>query len=192
MITIKKSRSKICLASCALLVMSTGWGGVVSAQEPGSSNVQCGIRSLLLVNDDKEPPCLSESELAHSRAGFVSDNGFVIGFGFERLVSINGELSEQVNVALPELNLGDSLRIIPVARIGDTPMGIGYAGNETQLVDSIQQLSDVMVNVIQNESNDTIIEQLRIINVHVGGIGSASDWEAQRQLLPAIIEQFRP
>lgn len=159
------------------------------AAEPISDVATCHIHFNHQQAAASQMSCATDAELGELRAGYLSGNGLVIGFGFERLIKINGETAEHISVALPALNVGENLRIVPVSRLTNLDeLGIVPA---TQLLGSIRDLNDMMVNVIQNQSDDTLIEHLRVLNVHIDGVGIARNWESQRQLFPALIEQLR-
>ena len=150
--------------------------------------------------------CLPDHELANYRGGFISTEGIVVGFGFERVVSIDGEIQEHVVASLPVLNIGNNIQIIPINRIIDLDnetisrdgliqWAQGLEASYTvspnlQAVGSSEELNRIMTNVIQNQLDNKTIEQIRAVNIELYGLGAIPGIDPQRDINPNLIESL--
>jgi hypothetical protein len=198
------------LARCGLLCIASGWSCHVLAQEEV-------FRCPTAASDDdlalQHLDCMSDEELQTLRGGFMLDDRIVIGFGFERIVRIDGEIQEHVLAGLPALNLTNNIQLVPINRsieaegqrlilqgmaIGDlaSARDISTGGSmsgltpQIQLIPSTAALQELMSNVIQNSVDGKTIEQLRVINIDLMGLVEAPRFDPQRDLNPALIESL--
>lgn len=157
--------------------------------------------------------CISDEELQTLRGGFLLDNQIVIGFGFERIVRINGEIEEHVLAGLPTLNLAGNIQIVPIATSMDAGaqrlilQGVDMGNfasqrslsdgamstltsQQIQIIPSTAALQEMMNNVIQNTVDGTTIEQMRVLNIDLMGLGDVPRFDPQRDMNPAMFESL--
>jgi hypothetical protein len=161
----------------------------------------------------REIRCMTDDELQTFRGGFVQNNQIIIGFGFERIVRVDGEIQEHILAGLPSLNLPNNIQLVPINRsIGEdsskyilensggssvfSEAGTGTQGSmsalspQLQVVPSTSALQDIMSNVIQNTLDDRVIDQIRVINIDLMGLGASPAFNPQTDLNPAIFESL--
>jgi hypothetical protein len=171
-------------------------------QEVASCTQDTAGDALLL----QEVTCMSDEELHTFRGGFIRDNQIVIGFGFERIVRVDGEVQEHILAGLPSLNLTNNIQLVPISRTLDA--GSRYileqAGNgsvtshgsisglspQMQLVPSTSALQDMMNNVIQNSLDDKVIDQVRVVNIDLMGLGEGQRFDPQADMNSALFESL--
>jgi hypothetical protein len=206
-----KPGPRLALVVCCLSVVIPGLSSPAWADdELARCPVFAGDENHLL---SREGSCMSDEELQTLRGGFLLDNRIVIGFGFERIVRIDGEIQEHLLAGLPTLNLAHNIQLVPVSRsieadsqrfvlqgldtggLSSTMLSPGNdatAGLATQiqLIPSTAALQEMMNNVIQNSFDDRTIEQMRVINIDLMGLGEAPRFDPQRDLNPALFESL--
>lgn len=197
------------LAAMGCLLMAFAANPLMAAEEAPQHcfSVNAANEQLSL----QEVTCISDDELQTLRGGFMQDNQIVIGFGFERIVSIDGEIQEHVLAGLPVLNLTNNMQLVPITRSFDmTSQRVVLSGNDLgelalqrvmaadgavmesmpqiQLAPSSAALQDMMSNIIQNTVDGRTIEQMRVLNIDLMGIGDVPKFDPQRDLHPSLIE----
>ncbi len=190
-----------CVLSCSCVLISSQ----VAAQQETATCGDALHRTQLLAGVS----CMTDEELQTLRGGFIRDNQIVIGFGFERIVRIDGEVQEHILAGLPSLNLANNIQLVPVSRSFDaggnsfvlansmqgtaTSTGeVSMSGSsaQMQLVPSTAELQDMMSNVIQNSLDDKVIDQIRVVNIDLMGLGGTPRFDPQTDLNPAIFERL--
>ena len=156
--------------------------------------------------------CMSDEELGTLRGGFIQNNQIVIGFGFERVVRVDGEIQEHILAGLPIMNLPNNIQLIPINRsvgsdsntyllegdfsgriISERTLSEGALSRSTpqiQIVPSTLAFQELMNNVIQNNLDNKTIDQIRVINIDVMGLGGNSRFDRQMDLNPAVFENL--
>lgn len=157
----------------------------------------------------QEAECMSDDELQTFRGGFVRDNQIVIGFGFERIVRVDGEVQEHLIAGLPSLNLASNIQLVPVSRsldAGNDRYLLDLDSNDAasqdrfvngnsispqmQLVPSSTALQEMMSNVIQNNLDGKVIDQVRVVNIDLMGLGGGVRVDPHNDLHQAIFESL--
>jgi len=160
----------------------------------------------------EEITCMTDEELQTFRGGFIQNNQIVIGFGFERIVRVDGEIQEHILAGLPSLNLTNNIQLVPINRSLDsggnrflldagtgsaayegrlaTDASISGSSPQLQLIPSTSALQDVMNNVIQNSLDDKVFDQIRVVNIDLIGLGSTPRFDPHTDLNPALFESL--
>lgn len=159
----------------------------------------------------REIACMSDDELQTFRGGFIHNNQIVIGFGFERIVRIDGEVQEHIIAGLPSLNLTGNIQLVPINRAFDAGtsrylMDLGASGAasgrlaadgvifgsapQLQIVPSSSALQEMMSNVIQNSLDNKVIDQIRVVNIDLMGLGNGARVDPSSDLQSAIFESL--
>jgi hypothetical protein len=190
-------------AACLLLCHCLSSASYTFAEENPEACAPSSREELLV-----QVACMSDAELQTLRGGFIRDNQIVIGFGFERIVRIDGEVQEHILAGLPSLNLTNNIQLVPVSRSLDTgssyiltnamqgnvassrELSITGAAPQMQLLPSTSALQDMMNNVIQNSLDDKIIDQVRVVNIDLMGLGTTPRFDPQNDLNPALFERL--
>jgi hypothetical protein len=189
----------VCSAFCVCL----GFAQLASADQESAACAQATSPDVLALH---QIVCMTDEELQTFRGGFIRDNQIVIGFGFERIVRIDGEVQEHILAGLPSLNLPNNILLVPINRsidaggsrfiLDDAGSGSAFAEGRSglspqlQVAPSTAALQDMMSNVIQNSLDDRVIDQIRVINIDLMGLGAHPGFSPQTDLNPAMFENL--
>jgi hypothetical protein len=189
-----------CLVLCIYLTVAQQ---ALADQEAAPCSQDAANDALLL----PEVACMSDEELHTFRGGFIRDNQIVIGFGFERIVRVDGEVQEHILAGIPSLNLTSNIQLVPISRsldAGGSRFTLEDAGSGSiisegsisglsppmQLVPSTSALQDMMNNVIQNSLDDKVIDQVRVLNIDLIGLGASSSFDPQTNFNSTLFESL--
>jgi hypothetical protein len=141
---------------------------------------------LASAQDDPFGPAnaVDTSTLDGYRGGFVTDTGFSVTLGLERLVTINGNLVDQTQINFGDLGkLTSGQATLSPDAIGQLRLIQNGVGNNLSVQLGQNALGGT---VIQNTLNDQLINNQTIINASVNARGMLQTMNFQSTLANAL------
>ena len=131
-------------------------------------------------------PPVPETVLAEQRGGFINAEGLKVSVGLESLVRINDERRSQLSVQLPDL----SQVAKGTAELSSQLQVIQNGPGSTLSADAGDQLSG-LGTVIQNTLDNQLIQNLKALNIEIGGLQSQRHSQIKSRINTQIVESLR-
>ncbi len=144
-------------------------------------------------------PVLSTGELGRLRGGFVDRDGFMVSFGLQDVVKIDGMVMARTVLKIPKLDMAaleifvDQNNSADVANptIALTQPGLAdYENNAAQTVVHNSMGNDLTSLVIQNSVDNKVIEHLRVMDVEISGYPSLKNTRMNSMVRARLIESL--
>lgn len=131
-----------------------------------------------VIEDADSWAAVSSEELDELRGGFLTDNGLRIGFAFESVVRVNGELQARTVLDMPSFAIGAGRSNRP-------------ASGATLSAQLPQNLSSNLNTLVQNSLDNQVIQHSKILNIEISGIGALRGTGFRSRVNTQVIDTLR-
>lgn len=177
-------RSKNFPCRCLCVLAGIVWSGLAWAQgAPGAVLAGASIRAWQPVSDQR---------LQSLRGGFDDGSGFVLSFGLDRLVYVDGSLVSSSSVKIPDIAHITRQQATALAAATGALNVVQIGPGNTVDPAVLQQTAGLGATVIQNQLDNQNIQSLTRLDVTLSGLGLLKSVDLQSALQSAMASRMGP
>lgn len=120
-----------------------------------------------------QEPVLGDEALGRWRGGFIDKNGFMVSFGLEDVVKIDGIVTTRTVLEIPKMGMAQ----------------MESSAYENAVRDSMG--GDLSALVIQNSVDNKIIEHIRTMDIDISGYSPLKNTRINSTIKASLIESLR-
>lgn len=145
-------------------------------------------------------PVLDDEALGRWRGGFIDKNGFMVSFGLDEVVKIDGIVTTRTVLKIPKMDMAqmeifgqenNSAESAPPTFISTQTSSSAYDNKDAQSVVQDSMGRGLSALVIQNSVDNKIIEHIKTMDIDISGYSPLKNTRINATIKASLIESLR-
>jgi hypothetical protein len=147
-----------------------------------------------------QEPVLDDEALGRWRGGFIDKDGFMVSFGLDEVVNIDGLVTPRTVLKIPKMDMAqmeifgqqnNSAESAPPTFTSTQTSSSAYDNKDAQSAVQDSMGGDLSALVIQNSVDNKIIEHIRTMDIDISGYSTLKNTRINATIKAGLIESLR-